>query len=146
VTVPIGYTPIGRVRSPHETPSDVDHDAVDEARGRIVVDEAYEDGLEGLEAFSHVVVLAHLDDIEGHHLTARPPHADDVEVGVFATRSPHRPNPIAQTVVEIRERDGATLAVRGLDLVDGTPVLDLKPHVPAVDDESDLGLGWIDDL
>jgi len=140
----ISHTPIGRVRSSFDSPADVTHDAVDEATGRIVLEDEYEDGLDGLGEFSHVVVLAHLDGVEGYHLTSRPPHVDGVEVGVFATRSPHRPNPIAQTVVELVDRDGATLSVRGLDLVDGTPVLDVKPYVPTVDDESDLSLGWLD--
>ncbi|WIV68223.1 tRNA (N6-threonylcarbamoyladenosine(37)-N6)-methyltransferase TrmO [Natrialbaceae archaeon AArc-T1-2] len=139
----ISYTPIGHVRSPHDTPADVAHDEVAETAGEIVLEEAYERGLEGLEEFSHVVVLAHLDEIDESRLTARPPHVDDLEVGVFATRSPHRPTPIAQTVVEVCAVDDTTLQVRGLDLVDGTPVLDLKPHVRSV--EGDLEVGWLED-
>jgi len=140
----ITYTPIGRVHSPFETPGDVVHEAVDDTEGRIVLDEAYERGLDDLDGFSHVVVLAHLDGIDEYRLTARPPHVDDLEVGVFAARSPFRPNPIAQTVVELTGHDGTTLHVRGLDLADGTPVLDLKPHIPAVDD-SEVSLGWLDE-
>ena len=140
----ITYTPIGRVHSPFDTPKDVVHKAVDETEGRIVLDDAYEPGLDDLDGFSHVVVLAHLDGVDEYHLTARPPHVDDLDVGVFAARSPFRPNPIAQTVVELTGREGATLHVRGLDLVDGTPVLDLKPYVSAVD-ESEVLLGWLED-
>ena len=140
--VPDGF---GRVDSPFERPADVDHDAVDETEGTIVVDEEYAAGLDGIEGFSHIVILAHLDQIDDYHLRARPPHVDDVEVGVFATRSPHRPNPIAQTVVELVERDGNRLRVRGLDLVDGTPVLDIKPYVPAVSEDEGLALGWLDE-
>jgi formylmethanofuran dehydrogenase subunit E len=140
----VEYTPIGRVRSPHESPDDVDHDAVAETEGRVVLEAAYEPGLDGLSEFSHVVVLAHLDGVDEYRLRARPPHVDGVEVGVFATRSPHRPNPIAQTVVELVDRDGATLHVRGLDLVDGTPVVDLKPAVPSVDD-ADASFGWLEE-
>ncbi|MFC3960057.1 tRNA (N6-threonylcarbamoyladenosine(37)-N6)-methyltransferase TrmO [Halovivax cerinus] len=141
----ITYTPIGRVRSPYESPADVDHDAVDETTGEIVLDGEYEAGLEGIEEFSHVVVFAQLDEIDEYRLTARPPHADDLAVGVFATRSPHRPNPLAQTTVELRERDGATLHVRGLDLVDGTPIVDVKPYVGSIDDE-DASFGWLQSL
>jgi formylmethanofuran dehydrogenase subunit E len=139
------FAPIGRIDSPFERPGDVDHDLVDETEGTIVVDEEYAAGLDGLEGFSHIVILAHLDQIDDYHLRARPPHVEDVEVGVFATRSPHRPNPIAQTVVELLERDGNRLHVRGLDLVDGTPVLDIKPYVPTVSEDEGLALGWLDE-
>lgn len=139
----VSYTPIGRVRSPFETPGDVVHEAADETEGRIVLDKAYERGLDDLDGFSHVVVLAHLDGVDEYLLTAQPPHVDDLDVGVFAARSPFRPNPIAQTVVELTGRAGTTLHVCGLDLADGTPVLDLKPYVPTVDD-SEVSLGWLE--
>src|SRR6056297_869789 len=141
----ITFTPIGHVRSPYDTPADVDHDAVDETTGEIVLEDDYEDGLEGINDFSHIVVFAHLDEIDEYRPTARPPHADNLEVGTFATRSPHRPNPLAQTTVELLERDGTTLHVRGLDLVDGTPVIDVKPYVGSIDDE-DVSFGWLEDL
>jgi len=138
--VSIQYTPIGTVRSPFKTPDAVGHDP--DAEGMIILDDAYAAGLDGLTGFSHAVVLADLDQSEKSSLSARPPHADDVEVGVFATRSPHRPNGIAETVVEIRARDSATLSVRGIDLVDGTPVLDVKPYVPRVA-PADVETGWV---
>ncbi|MFD1562973.1 tRNA (N6-threonylcarbamoyladenosine(37)-N6)-methyltransferase TrmO [Haloarchaeobius amylolyticus] len=141
----ITFTPIGHVRSPYDSPTDVDHDAVDETTGEIVLEDDYEDGLEGIDDFSHIVVFAHLDEIDDYRSTARPPHADDLEVGTFATRSPHRPNPLAQTTVELLERDGTTLHVKGLDLVDGTPVIDVKPYVGSIDDE-DVSFGWLEDL
>ena len=142
----ITYTPIGHVRSPFESPDEVAHDAVSETEGRIVLDDEYSRGLTDLDEFSHVVVLAHLDEIDDTRLRAHPPHADDLEVGLFATRSPHRPNPIAQTTVELVDRDDATLHVRGLDLVDGTPVLDIKPYVRSVPESADTAFGWLDDV
>jgi len=141
----ITFTSIGHVCSPYDTPADVDHDAVDETTGEIVLEDDYEDGLEGIDDFSHIVVFAHLDEIDEYRSIARPPHADDLEVGTFATRSPHRPNPLAQTTVELLERDGTTLHVKGLDLVDGTPVIDVKPYVGSIDDE-DVSFGWLKDL
>jgi len=141
----VTYTPIGVVRSPYDSPDDVPTPRDADVASRVELDEAYVDGLDGLDGFSHVVVLAHLDGIEDSHLRARPPHADDVEVGVFASRSPHRPNPIAQSVVRLDDVDGTTLHVNGLDLVDGTPVLDVKPYVGGVED-ADLARGWLDDL
>lgn len=139
----VSYTPIGYVRSPYDSPAEISQEEATETTGEIVLEDEYEVGLEGLEEFSHVVVFAHLDEIEEARLISRPPHVDDVEVGVFATRSPHRPNPLAQTVLEVRDLEGTTLSVRGLDLLDGTPVLDLKPYVPAVEDD-DLSIGWLE--
>ncbi|WP_327051757.1 tRNA (N6-threonylcarbamoyladenosine(37)-N6)-methyltransferase TrmO [Halomicrococcus gelatinilyticus] len=141
----VTYAPIGVVRSPYGSPDDVPTPRDADVASRVELDEAYADGLDGLDEFSHVVVLAHLDGIEDSHLRARPPHADGVEVGVFASRSPHRPNPIAQSVVRLDDVDGTTLHVNGLDLVDGTPVLDVKPYVGGVD-EADLTRGWLEDL
>ncbi len=138
----ICYTPVGHVRSPYDAPDEVGHGA--DAAGRVVLEEAYAPGLADLDGFSHVVVLAHLGEAEAAQLVARPPRSDR-EVGVFASRSPARPNPIAQTVVEVVEREGRTLRVRGLDLVDGTPVLDLKPHVPAVEEPDEVARGWLDE-
>lgn len=140
----INYTPIGRIRSPYDAPADVAHDEVAETSGELVLEEEYESGLEEINGFSHIVVLAHLDEIDEYRLTVRPRHVDDLEVGVFATRSPHRPTPLAQTVVELLERDETTLRVRGLDLVDGTPILDLKPYVPSVN-EDDVSVGWLEE-
>ncbi|ELY62227.1 tRNA (N6-threonylcarbamoyladenosine(37)-N6)-methyltransferase TrmO [Natronolimnohabitans innermongolicus] len=140
----ITYTPIGHVRSPYDSPADVSHEETDETTSEIVLEEEYKRGLDGLAEFSHAVVLAHLDEVEEALLTSRPPHATDVEVGVFATRSPFRPNPIAQTVVELRDHDGTALRVTGLDLLDGTPVLDIKPYVPAVD-RDELATGWLEE-
>ena len=141
----VTYTPIGVVRSPYDSPDDVPTPRDEDVASRVVLDEAYAEGLDGLDGFSHVVVLAHLDGIGEAHLRARPPHVDDVEVGVFASRSPARPNPIAQSVVRLADVEGTTLHVRGLDLVDGTPVLDVKPYVGGVDG-ADVERGWLDEL
>lgn len=98
------------------------------------------EGLVGLEQFSHVVVLflmheARFDAVT--QLTRRPRDRTDMPVvGAFAQRSRHRPNPIGVTTVELKRIQGASLFVRGLDAVDGTPVLDVKPHVPAFDSPS----------
>lgn len=98
----------------------------------IVVDAEYEAGLRDLEDFTHVIVLYAFDRSKGWSLDVKPP-GDENTHGVFATRSPRRPNPIGMTVVELVRREGATLHVRGLDAYDGTPVLDLKPYVPRFD-------------
>jgi len=118
-------TPIGRVIRAGEPPRSSAKDGVSE----IAIDEKYADGLDGIDGFSHIVVLFWLDRVEfagelhGH---ARG-RADMPEVGIFALRTPLRPNPIALTTVKLLERRGNVLTVEGLDALDGTPVIDLKP-------------------
>jgi len=141
---PVTYEPIGVVRSPFDDPGGVpvDPDEPTDAAGRVELQAQYESGLDGLEGFSHVTILAHLHRSLADALTANPPFVD-VEVGVFATASPNRPNPIAQTVVELDRIEGSTLFVEGLDLIDGTPVLDLKPFAPKPALLENLRTGWI---
>ncbi len=101
------------------------------AVSKIVVDSKYAGGLKGLEGFSHLYVLFLLDQVPkwSGNLMVHPRGRTDVKkTGVFATRSPHRPNPIALTLVALLSKKGRTLTVKGLDAYDGTPVLDLKPY------------------
>ncbi len=107
--------------------------------GTIEVFEEYAEGLRGLEGFSHIIVLAYLHFTREAPLLVKPrrlarlgiPLEELPTVGVFATDSPHRPNPIALTIVELKAVRGRFLEVRGLDLFDGTPVLDIKPYTPS---------------
>lgn len=101
------------------------------AVSKIVVDQRFARGLEGLEGFSHLYVLFWLHEMpkRSQKLKVRPQGREDIgKVGIFASRSPHRPNPIGLTLVKLLNKRGRTLTVRGLDAYDGTPVLDLKPH------------------
>jgi len=141
----VTYDPIGEIRSPFEEPSavPVDPDEPSGAAGRVELDPEFEPGLDGLDGFSHVTILAHLHRSPADTLRAHPPFADGLEVGVFATASPNRPNPIAQTVVRLDSIEGTTLYVEGLDLLDGTPVLDLKPFAPKPSLLDELETGWI---
>jgi len=101
----------------------------------------FEPGLADIEGFSHLFVLWEFDRSHDFDLISRPP-SDDKPHGVFATRSPRRPNPIGLTVVELLRRDGGALHVRGVDMLDGTPVLDLKPYLSSVP-EAQLRRGWL---
>jgi len=94
-----------------------------------------------LEGFSHLFVIWEFDRSEGFELCGKPP-IDDRPHGVFATRSPRRPNPIALTVVELIRRDGAKLHVKGVDMLDHTPILDIKPYLSSIPEER-LRRGWI---
>lgn len=139
----ITLRPIGHVRSPFNDTSEIPKgpDARHVADGVIELDPALEEGLRDVEGFSHLYVLWHFHEVDGFDLTAWPP-ADDRSHGVFATRSPRRPNPIGLTTVELLRREGTRLHVRGVDMLDGTPVLDIKPYLSSVPDAT-LRRGWL---
>ena len=117
---------------------------------RIVIDQAYASGLKGIEDFSHAIILFHLDQAafaRERHLQRRPQNREDMPVvGVFAQRCKDRPNRLGVTSVEIVSVDGDTLVVRGLDAIDGTPVLDIKPYFPAYDRRDARVPEWVDRL
>jgi tRNA-Thr(GGU) m(6)t(6)A37 methyltransferase TsaA len=101
----------------------------------------FEIGLTDIDGFSHLLVLWVFDRTQGFELLGTPP-SDDRPHGVFATRSPRRPNPIGLTVVELLRRQGRLLHVRGVDMLDGTPILDMKPYLSNVPDDK-LRRGWL---
>ncbi len=125
--------PIGHVRSPYKEQKDAPRQGrFSDTVSEIVIEERYCSGLRDVEKKSHLIVLSWFDRADRTALLATPPH-DPVEHGVFATRSPNRPNPVAFSVVDLIERDGNILRVRGLDALDGTPVVDIKPYSPDID-------------
>ena len=136
-------TPVGYVRSPYTDTKaipkglGVKHDV----EGVLEILPEFELGLTDIEGFSHLFVIWAFDRSEGYQLYGNSP-ADDKPHGVFATRSPRRPNPIALTVVELLSRDGARIRVRGVDMLDGTPILDLKPYLSSIPAEK-LRRGWL---
>src|SRR5204862_5487029 len=111
------------------------------AEGILEIREDLEAGLADIEGFSHLYVIWAFHKADGFDLVATPPN-DDRSHGVFATRSPRRPNPIALTVVELLGREGPDLHVRGVDMLDGTPILDIKPYLSSVPEEK-LRRGWL---
>jgi tRNA-Thr(GGU) m(6)t(6)A37 methyltransferase TsaA len=138
--------PIGVVRSPFTEASQVPKGlgARHDADGTIEVFPAFEAGLTDIEGFSHLYVLWVFDRAGGVELLGTPP-TDTRPHGVFATRSPRRPNPLGLTVVRLLRRDGARLLVRGVDMLDGTPVLDIKPYLTSVPPE-ELRRGWLGEV
>lgn len=135
--------PIGTVRSPYTESSQIPkglgvrHDA----EGVLEISPELAPGLLDIEGFSHLFVLWIFDRVDGYDLLAHPP-SDNRPHGVFATRSPRRPNPIGLTVVELIARDGARLHVRGVDMLDGTPIVDIKPYLSSIPPER-LRRGWL---
>lgn len=114
---------------------------VSEVTAALEVFPEYAPGLRDVERCSHLFVLYWLDRADRGMLDAKPPFDAETH-GVFATRSPHRPNPIGLSVVELLERDGNTLRIRGMDCIDGTPLLDIKPYAPAIDSRPKAKVGW----
>jgi tRNA-Thr(GGU) m(6)t(6)A37 methyltransferase TsaA len=135
--------PIGRIRSPWPTPAGapIQPAAARGVAGTLDIDAAYVDGVRDLDGFSHVIVLWHMHLVRGHDLTVVP-FLDHVQRGIFATRSPKRPNPIGLSIYRIARIDGGSIAVVDVDAVDGSPILDLKPYVPAFDAPPAERIGW----
>ncbi len=135
--------PIGFVRSPHQDTGDVPKGlgAQHTAEGMLEILPEFAAGLADIEGFSHLYVIWEFDRVKGVELTAHPP-SDDRPHGVFATRSPQRPNPVGLTVVELQRREGTRLHVRGVDMLDGTPILDIKPYLSNVPEDK-LRRGWL---
>lgn len=135
--------PIGHIRCSYTETSQIPKGlgAEHQAEGILEVLTEFEEGLKDIEGFSHLFLIWVLDRSEGFQLAGIPP-TDDRPHGVFATRSPYRPNPIALSVVELVSRDGRLLHLRGIDMLDGTPVLDIKPYLSSVPQEK-LRRGWL---
>jgi tRNA-Thr(GGU) m(6)t(6)A37 methyltransferase TsaA len=138
------YTPIGFVHSPFTEKADIPKGpgAQHEAEGVIEIRPSLEAGLTDIDGFSHLYVIWVFDRSEDFDLMAQPPTADRPH-GVFSTRSPRRPNPIGLTVVQLLRREGRHLHVKGVDMLDGTPVLDIKPYLSSVPAEQ-LKRGWLE--
>jgi tRNA-Thr(GGU) m(6)t(6)A37 methyltransferase TsaA len=134
---------IGFVSSPYQDPSQIPKGlgAQHEAEGVLKILGEFEPGLTDIEGFSHLIVLWEFDRSRGFELLGAPP-SDNLPHGVFATRSPRRPNPIGLTTVELLSRQGAKLQVRGVDMLDGTPILDIKPYLSSIPSEK-LRRGWL---
>ena len=136
--------PIGRLRTPWATTSDCPRNGRkpdDPPVCQAVLDPEYAAGLLSIDSYSHLILLYWLDLSTAPEMVFTPPFADAPR-GVFATRTPRRPNPIGLSVVQLLGRDGATLSVRYLDCVDGTKLIDIKPYQPTTDAEPSASMGW----
>ena len=139
----ISMRPIGYVSSPYKESRDIPKGlgTKHEAEGTLTILPEFELGLTDIEGFSHLIVVWAFDRSKGFELMGTPP-SDNRPHGVFATRSPFRPNPIGLTAVELLRRDGATLHVRGIDMLDDTPIFDIKPYLSSIPEEK-LRRGWL---
>lgn len=136
--------PIGVIHSPYKDRGQVPYQGHGSKKiSRIEVFRQFEEGLQDIEGFSHIIVIYWFHKSEGHHLLVRTPW-DEIPHGVFATRSPHRPCPLGLTVAELVAREENVLKVKGLDAIDGTPLLDIKPYMPSIDEGSVVRSGWLE--
>ena len=140
------YEPIGLIRSPFTERKGMPIQAAyaEDIEGRIEVLPQYEAGLKDLEGFSYLLLLYHFHLSEGYSLIVRP-FLDSSPRGVFSCRAPKRPNAIGISVVRLQRIEGCTLHIRNVDVLDGTPLLDIKPYVPQFDArEEPVRTGWLE--
>jgi len=141
----IKYTPIGIIHSPFRKPKGVPVQAAaaKDANGTIEVFPEYQEGLKDLEGFSYIILLCHLHLSGEQHMMVTP-FLDEKKRGVFATRAPRRPNSIGLSVVKVRKVEGNIIHVAGLDIIEGTPLLDIKPYIPQFDNRENARIGWLE--
>jgi tRNA (adenine37-N6)-methyltransferase len=138
----ITMTPIGIIRSPFTEKSQTPIQPTrSQAVGQVEVAPEFAEGLQDIEDLSHIILLYLFHQSEGYSLLVKP-FLDDRQHGVFATRYPYRPNPIGLSIVRLLSRHGNILEIEGVDVLDGTPLLDIKPYVPDFDVRADVRVGW----
>lgn len=136
--------PIGTIRSPYHELSGmpIQPSGSRGMTGSVEVYPEFRQGLSDLEHFSHIILLYHLHKSEGYHLKVVP-FLDTELRGLFATRAPGRPNPIGLSIVRLDRIENGIIYIRNVDILDGTPLLDIKPYVPAFDSWPDAATGWL---
>lgn len=141
----IRLNPIGIVHSPFTTPkgTPIQSAAGADVRATVEIYSEFANGLQDLEGFSHLILLYHCHRSRPYTLTVLP-FMDSVPRGVFATRAPSRPNPIGLSIVRLVSRDGNILTIQDVDILDGTPLLDIKPYIEEFDVHRNTRKGWLE--
>lgn len=142
----VQFKPIGIIHSPFKEPKEMPIQPVGAkaVSGTVELYPEYEEGLKDLEGFSHIILIYHFHLSEGYSLKVKP-FLDDTIRGLFSTRAPKRPNPIGISVVRLEKIEGTTLYISNIDIVDGTPLLDIKPYVPEFEkgEDEEIRIGWL---
>lgn len=140
----IEYRPIGVIRSPFKSIEGmpIQSAGAKGIAGSVELHETFVDGLKDLEGFSHVILIYHFHRSRGYALHVKP-FLDDQLRGVFSTRAPRRPNAVGLSIVRLLRVEGSLLHIEDVDIVDGTPLLDIKPYVPAFDAREVERTGWL---
>ena len=142
----IRYKPIGIIHSPFKQPrgTPIQPAGARDIEGTVEIAPEYVDGLKDIEGFSHIILIYHFHLSKGYSLAVKP-YMDDQSRGLFATRAPSPPNPIGISIVRLVRVDGNILLIRDVDIVDGTPLLDIKPYVPEFDTPEVEKIGWLEE-
>jgi len=142
----IEYQPIGIIHTPFTELSGmpIQPSGAAGVEGTVEVFPKYNDGLKDLEGFSHVIILYHFHHCKGFNLHVVP-FMDSMPRGIFATRAPKRPNPIGLSVIKLQRIQGNILYVENVDVLEGTPLLDIKPYVPEFDGQTKVRVGWLEE-
>jgi tRNA-Thr(GGU) m(6)t(6)A37 methyltransferase TsaA len=142
----IEFKPIGIIRTPFTTPENmpIQTAGANGVQGTVEIFEEYLAGLKDLDGFSHIILLYHFHRSQGFILQVVP-FMDTQSRGVFATRAPKRPNPIGLSIVALDSIESGVLHVQNVDMLDGTPLLDIKPYVPEFDSHRAIRTGWLEE-
>ncbi|MCF6249587.1 MAG: tRNA (N6-threonylcarbamoyladenosine(37)-N6)-methyltransferase TrmO [Desulfobacula sp.] len=138
-------TSIGTIQTPFKTLKGmpIQPSGAKDITGTIVLDKQYEQGLNDLDGFSHIILLYHFHQSKDYDLMV-PPFLDKQKRGLFSTRAPRRPNPIGLSIVRLVKREKNRLTIKDIDVLDGTPLIDIKPYVPKFDTKSVTSTGWLE--
>lgn len=141
----IRYKPIGIIHSPFKEPkrTPIQSSSAQGIKGTIEIFPEYVDGLQDIEGFSHIILLYHFHLAKPVSLISKP-FMDEKSHGIFAIRGPSRPNPIGISIVRLIKVKNNVLYVQDLDIVDGTPLLDIKPYIPEFDKAVAIRIGWLE--
>ncbi len=141
----IVFHPIGVIHTPYKDKAPYQPVESDEGDFWVEVFPEYQEGLRDLETFTYIYLLYYIDRLEREvDMKVEPIWAGEIEVGVFASRSPLRPNSIGLSVVKVLKVEGRTITTTGLDVFDGTPLLDIKPYIKDLDSKKDANYGWVE--
>ena len=137
--------PIGIIHSPYKSREEAPYQGCERDEiCQVELFKEFEEGLKDIEGFSHITLIYYFHKSRGYHLLVKTPW--DVKLhGLFTTRSPNRPCPLGLSVVELVAREKNILKVKGLDAIDGTPLLDIKPYIPSIDEKVQVEIGWLKD-
>jgi tRNA-Thr(GGU) m(6)t(6)A37 methyltransferase TsaA len=143
--ITVAYAPIGIIRSPHTSLEGmpIQPSGAKGIQGAVELFPEFQDGLKDLDGFSHIILLYHFHQSNGYSLSVVP-FLDTQRRGVFATRAPKRPNPIGLSTVKLKKIEGSVLYIENVDVLDGTPLIDIKPFVPDFEGQTDIRAGWLE--
>ncbi len=141
----IEFHPIGYIRTPHKTLNNMPIQPVGakSVKGKIIIDPKYMDGLLDIEGFSHITLFYHLHKVKEYKLKVTP-FMDSKEHGIFACKSPTRPNALGMSTVKLLAVEGNVLYIEEVDMLDGTPLIDIKPYWPQYDSRDHVKVGWLE--